>query len=59
VVPKFNPHNTEEIFQCLEKTLSEGWSKKKQEAGLAYAAEFDWNRTARQTLDIYERTAGL
>jgi glycosyltransferase involved in cell wall biosynthesis len=59
VVPKFNPHSAEEIFQCLEKTLSEGWSWEKRDAGLAYAAEFDWNRTARQTLDIYERTAGL
>lgn len=59
VVPKFNPYSTEEIFQCLEKTLSEGWSWEKRDAGLAYAEDFDWNHTARQTLDIYERTAGL
>lgn len=59
VVPKFNPHSTEEIFQCLEKTLSEGWSYAKRRQGVEYAAEFDWNRTSRQTLDIYERTAGL
>jgi glycosyltransferase involved in cell wall biosynthesis len=58
VVPKFNPYSPEEIFQCLEKTLSEGWSADKRRSGLAYAAEFDWNRTARQTLDIYERIAG-
>lgn len=59
VVPKFNPHSTGEIEQCLEKTLSEGWSEAKRLHGIAYAAEFDWSRTARQTLDIYERTAGL
>jgi len=59
VVPKFNPHSIEEISQCLEKTLSEGWSDTKRQQGIEYAAGFDWNRTARQTLDIYERTAGL
>jgi glycosyltransferase involved in cell wall biosynthesis len=59
VVPKFNPHSTEEITQCLKKTLLEGWSEEKRLHGLAYATEFDWSRTARQTLDIYERVAGL
>lgn len=58
VVPKFNPHDPEEIFQCLIKTLSEGWSEEKQRQGMAYASGFDWNRTARQTLEIYKRTAG-
>jgi len=59
VVPKFNPYSSDEIFQCLEKTLSGGWSWGQRRHGIEYAAEFDWNRTARQTLDIYERTAGL
>ena len=59
VVPKFNPHSTDEIFQCLKKTLLEGWSEARQQRGFAYAAEFDWSRTARQTLDLYEKVAGL
>lgn len=59
VVPKFNPHSTWEILECMKKTLSGGWSDEKRLQGIEYAAEFDWNRTARQTLDIYERTAGL
>ena len=59
VVPKFNPYSTDEIFQCLEKTLFEGWSEVRRQRGFAYAAEFDWNCTARQTLDLYERVAGL
>lgn len=59
VVPKFNPHSADEIFQCIEKTLSDGWSRGQRRQGIEYASGFDWNRTARQTLDIYERTAGL
>jgi glycosyltransferase involved in cell wall biosynthesis len=57
VVPKFNPYSADEIFQCIEKTLSEGWSREKRRQGLVYAAEFDWSRTARQTLEIYHRFA--
>jgi glycosyltransferase involved in cell wall biosynthesis len=55
VVPKFDPHRTGSIFQCLENVLSEGWSAEKRQAGLAYARQFDWTITARKTLEIYER----
>ena len=57
VVPKFDPHSTDSIFQCLEKTLSEGWSEEKRQAGLAYAAQFNWDVAAHKTLEIYERAA--
>ncbi|MGE4489083.1 MAG: glycosyltransferase family 4 protein [Kiritimatiellales bacterium] len=59
VVPKFDPHSAEDLFQCLEKTLTGGWSEEQRKAGLAYAMQFDWRKAARQTLEIYERTAGL
>ncbi|MBC8206571.1 MAG: glycosyltransferase family 4 protein [Kiritimatiellales bacterium] len=55
VVPKFDPYSTASIFQCLEKTLSEGWSEAKRQARLAYAAQFNWNVAAHKTLEIYER----
>lgn len=58
IVPKFDPHSTESIFQCLETVLSAGWSEEKRQAGLAYAAQFDWADAARKTLAIYEQTAG-
>lgn len=59
VVPKFNPHSTDEISQCMAKALSEGRNESRRQRGFAYAAEFDWSRTARQTLDLYEKVAGL
>jgi glycosyltransferase involved in cell wall biosynthesis len=59
VAAKFNPHSTAEIFLCLEKAISEGCSRENRLRGIEYASEFDWSRTARQTLDLYERTAGL
>jgi len=55
VVPKFDPYSTDSIFQCLQKTLSEGWSEEKRQAGLAYAAQFNWDVAAHKTLEIYER----
>lgn len=58
VVPKFDPHSTDAIFQCLEKTLSDGWSEQKRQDGLDYAAQFDWTAATRKTLEIYERTVG-
>jgi glycosyltransferase involved in cell wall biosynthesis len=59
VVPKFDPHRTDAIFECLEKTLSDGWSEAKRQAGLEYARQFDWIAATRRTLEIYERTVGL
>jgi glycosyltransferase involved in cell wall biosynthesis len=58
-VPKFDPHHAETIFQSLQETLSRGWSDEERRRGLKYAEQFDWNHAARQTLEIYERTAGL
>jgi glycosyltransferase involved in cell wall biosynthesis len=57
IVPKFNPHSPDEMVRCLEKHLSEEWSREHRRRALEYAAEFDWSRTARQTLELYERTA--
>ena len=55
VVPKFDPHSTDSIFQCLEKVLSDGWTVDQRAAGLAYAKQFDWTKATRKTLEIYER----
>jgi len=55
VVPKFDPLSTDSIFHYLQKTLSEGWSEEKRQAGLAYAAQFNWDVAAHKTLEIYER----
>jgi glycosyltransferase involved in cell wall biosynthesis len=57
VVPKFDPLSPNSIFQCLEKTLAEGWSEEKRQAGLAYAAQFNWDVATHKTLQIYERAA--
>ncbi|QHI68224.1 glycosyltransferase family 4 protein [Tichowtungia aerotolerans] len=57
VVPKFDPLSIDSIFQCLEKVLSDGWSDEQRTAGLAYAQQFDWNKAAQKTLEIYEKAA--
>jgi len=53
VVPKFDPHEPDDLYDVLLKTLSGGWSEEKRQQGIAYAAGFDWSRTARETLKIY------
>lgn len=55
LVPKFDPYSTDSIFQCLNTTLHDGWSEEKRQAGLAYAAQFNWAEAAHKTLEIYER----
>lgn len=55
VVPKFDPFDSDAIFQCMANILSDGWNDEQRAAGLAYAKQFDWSLAARKTMDIYER----
>lgn len=49
-----NPDNAEDIASALKKVLEdEGLRKELSEKGLKRAEEFSWEKTARQTLEVY------
>lgn len=56
VVPKFNPLETDDLFRCLQSVLCGGWSEQQRTRGLDYIRQFDWQRTAQRTVEIYEQT---
>ncbi len=50
----FDPDNVKEIAASIKKILSdEKLSAKLKKAGLAQAKKFNWQKTAQQTLDVY------
>jgi len=56
LAPTFNPMNIDEIAGALETALDHGKSPEYISRGMAYAATFDWNVTARKVLEVYRRT---
>ncbi len=52
----FAPTDTEAMTACLRKVLSDGALRRTMvEAGLKRAAAYTWERTARETVALYER----
>jgi glycosyltransferase involved in cell wall biosynthesis len=55
-----DPYNVDEIAEGLYKLLTEPELHQTLSAkGYAHARNFSWERVARQTLQVYERAAGL
>lgn len=55
---QFDPHQTASIAKALTRALGdEALRKDLRERGLARAATFSWERTARETLVIYRRVS--
>jgi len=55
----FDPSNAEEMAQTMERALEdEGLRQELREKGLARARDFSWERTARETLAVYQEVAG-
>lgn len=51
-----DPRNVEEIAAGVEKVLGDSWLREElARRGLARAAEFSWERVARETVRVYER----
>jgi len=54
--PTFNPENIEEIAAVLQRLLCDvTFQKDTRERGITRAAGFNWERTARMTLDVFEK----
>jgi glycosyltransferase involved in cell wall biosynthesis len=49
-----NPHNAEKIAKAMARVLSDAaWRDELRAKSLARAAQFSWERTARETLEVY------
>lgn len=55
----FAPTSVESLLAALDAALSEGRSLPRTQAGLARAAGFSWDRTARATLGVYRQALGV
>lgn len=55
----FNPLEVEEITAALDAALRRGKSNAQAARGIAYAATFDWNDTARKVMRVYQAVAGM
>ncbi len=53
LVPVFDPSDSNAIFQCMESTVSKGWSPELRTRGMEYALKFDWRDTARSVMEVY------
>ncbi|MCI0713297.1 MAG: glycosyltransferase family 4 protein, partial [Chloroflexi bacterium] len=50
----FDPYNVDEMVAAIDALLSDSDLRKKLASeGLLHAAEFTWERTARETIDVY------
>lgn len=58
LVTKFDPRQPEAITTAIETALRTGWTEAQRQAACAYAARFDWHACARDTIAVYEQTAG-
>ncbi len=52
-IPTFDPTCANGIFECIESTVSTGWSASKRAHGMVCAKSFDWRETAREVMRIY------
>ena len=53
----FDATDTDAMIDAFETGLSEGRQSERTTRGLRKAAEFSWDKTARQTLDVYHEVA--
>jgi glycosyltransferase involved in cell wall biosynthesis len=55
----FDPENVHDMATAIgEVWRDEGLSRDMRRRGLAQAAQFSWERAARETLQLYERVLG-
>jgi glycosyltransferase involved in cell wall biosynthesis len=56
----FDPKSVRDIAAAIgEVWRDEGLSRDMRRRGLAQAAQFSWERTARETMQLYERVLGI
>ena len=54
LVPTFNPSNAAEIFQSIATAAATGTDAARQAEGMEYALMFDWRKTAREVIKVYQ-----
>lgn len=55
----FNPYRIDAILKAMEDGLVQTHHSTEIQKQIAYTLTFDWNKTARQVLKVYERVASL
>lgn len=58
LAPTFDPLNVDAIAAALESALQQGRNASLAERGLAYAATFNWQETARKVRAVYQKVGG-
>jgi glycosyltransferase involved in cell wall biosynthesis len=53
----FDPTSAEDLRGALDKALQQTGNPEQRAAAIEHAANFSWNKTARQTLEIYHSCA--
>ncbi len=54
LLPTFDPSSVDELFRTLETTVSRGWSAEARARGMELARTYDWRKTARRIMEVYE-----
>jgi glycosyltransferase involved in cell wall biosynthesis len=53
LLPTFDPTDAAALYQCMENTVSGGWSREMRVRGTDFASSFDWRRTAQRVMEVY------
>jgi len=51
----FEAESSEHIAQIIEQLKENGYNEKKRKKAMGYARSFTWEKTARKTLEVYEK----
>lgn len=58
LVPKFDPESVDEIFESMRSALEQGWTEAQRNGVIEYTSAFDWHKTAKEVIKVYEHVAG-
>jgi glycosyltransferase involved in cell wall biosynthesis len=54
----FNPNRSDELIQAMDQVIQEGRSSERVKRGFARKEAFGWEKSALQTLDVYQKLWG-
>ncbi len=54
LLPTFDPSSADELFRTMETVVSKGWSAEARARGMELARTYDWRKTARRIMEVYE-----
>ena len=50
----FDPYSVEEIAASMEHAIERSFTNEEKERGIEYARSFQWDKTAREVLEVYQ-----